>query len=90
MKAKLFYRSCIDTKERLEALGDKPLKSILNSFIYKDDHNKLVINETFPNLLSLIQITYGLNALFEFNVLDDDKNSSFSNIEVLLFFINLN
>lgn len=82
MKAKVFYRSCMDEKGIIEKLGSKPLMGILNKFIYKDSNNQLQINETFTNLLDLIQINYGLNSLFEFNVLDDDKNSTFSNIEV--------
>lgn len=84
LKAQVFYRSCLDTNGVIEKLGAKPLMNILNKFIYKNaTTNRLEINETFPNLLSLIQITYGLNSLFEFNVLDDDKNSSFSNIEII-------
>lgn len=82
-KARTFYRSCMDRDGIIEKLGSQPLKSILNQFVYKAENGTLVINETFSNLLSLIQITYGLNSLFEFNVLDDDKNSSFSNIEII-------
>jgi hypothetical protein len=85
LKTKAFYRSCIDQKETIEKLGPTPLINILNKFMYKDSSNRLFINDSFSNLLSLIQINYGLNTLFEVNVLDDDKNSSFSNIEVSLF-----
>ena len=84
VKAKVFYESCIDSNGLIENLGPTPLKNILNAVVYKNaTTNRLVVNETFENLLSMIQITYGLNSLFEFNVLDDDKNSSFSNIEII-------
>ena len=83
VKARTFYKSCLDREGIIEKLGAKPLMNILNKIIYKAPDNKLVINESFSNLLSLIQITYGLNSLFEFNVLDDDKNSSYSNIEII-------
>jgi hypothetical protein len=86
MKAKMFYRSCMDSKEIIEKLGPKPLQDILNHYIYKDVNNLLVINESFDSLIYMIQIKYGLNALFELNVLDDDKNSSYSNLEVRLFY----
>lgn len=85
MKAKKFYQSCMDSHEIIEKLGAKPLLDILNKFMYKDSNNLLVINETFNNLITKVQIDYGLNALFELNVLDDDKNSSYSNIEVIFF-----
>ncbi len=86
-KARTFYKSCIDEKGRIEALGAKPLTDILARVIHKNaSTNTLVINETFENLLTMIQITYGLNTVFEFNVLDDDKNSSYSNIEVNFIF----
>ena len=81
-KAKTFYRSCMDKNEIIENLGSKPLKDILNKYVYKDASNKLVVNESFENLISILQIEYGLNSLFEFNVLDDDKNPNISNIEV--------
>jgi hypothetical protein len=83
VKARTFYKSCIDAKGLIETLGAKPLLNILAKVVYKNTTtNTLVVNETFENLLSMIQITYGLNTIFEFNVLDDDKNSSYSNIEV--------
>ena len=82
LKAKIFYRSCMDKYEIIENLGSKPLKDILDKYVYKDKENKLVVNETFENLISILQIEYGLNSLFEFNVLDDDKNPNVSNIEV--------
>jgi hypothetical protein len=90
LKAKKFYQSCMDSHELIEKLGAKPLLDILNRFMYKDNNNMLVINETFNNLITAVQINYGLNALFELNVLDDDKNSSYSNIEVFLHFNDIN
>jgi hypothetical protein len=87
IKAKMFYRSCIDKKEIIEKLGSKPLMDVIQKFITTDSSNRLKINETFENLLKFIQINYGLSALFEFNVLDDDKNSSYSNIQVLFFIL---
>ena len=86
MKAKSFYRSCMDSKEIIEKLGAKPLKDILDKYVQKDSDDRLVINQTFSSLLSIVQIEYGLNSLFEFNVLDDDKNPNYTNIEVREFF----
>lgn len=86
MKAKTFYRSCMDNKEIIEKLGAKPLKDILDKYVQKDSNDRLVINQTFSSLLSIVQIEYGLNSLFEFNVLDDDKNPNYTNIEVRHFF----
>jgi membrane metallo-endopeptidase-like protein 1 len=84
VKAQVFYKSCLDRNGVIEKLGGRPLMNILDKFIYKNKTtSRLEINETFSNLLNLIQVTYGLNSLFEFNVLDDDKNSSFSNIEII-------
>jgi predicted metalloendopeptidase len=86
-KAKVFYRSCLDLRGKIEELGAKPLTDILNKIMFKNETTKrLIINETFSNLLSMSQINYGLNSIFEFNVLDDDKNSTFSNIEVNFFY----
>ncbi|RNA00791.1 endothelin-converting enzyme 1 isoform X2, partial [Brachionus plicatilis] len=82
-KAKRFYTSCMDKKGKIETLGARPLLNILDKVMYKNKSNKLVINETFTELLKLVQREYGVNSLFEFNVLDDDKNSSYSNIEII-------
>ena len=83
MKAKLFYQSCIDKNDVIEKLGATPLTNILNKFMRLDNDSKLTVNETFENLLTYVQIQFGLNALFEMNVNDDDKNSSYSDIQVL-------
>lgn len=84
-KARDFYRSCIDPQNKIESLGARPLLDILDKFMYKNQTTKqLEVNMSFVDLFSLIQIRYGLNGFFEFDVLDDDKNSSFSNIEVIL------
>ncbi|CAF0870341.1 unnamed protein product [Brachionus calyciflorus] len=82
-KAKNFYLSCMDKNGIIEKLGAQPLMNILNKLMYKDRDNGLVINESFIGLLEMVQRDYGLNSLFEYNVLDDDKNSSFSNIEII-------
>lgn len=82
LKAKRFYMSCMDRDGKIEARGARPLLNIIEKFMYKNESNKLIINESFNELLKLVQREYGVNSLFEFNVLDDDKNSSFSNIEV--------
>ena len=72
----------MDKSDLIEKLGSKPLKDIIDKYVYKDNQSTLVVNETFENLISILQIEYGLNSLFEFNVLDDDKNPNISNIEV--------
>jgi predicted metalloendopeptidase len=98
-KAKQFYSSCIDKNSTIERLGSKPLKNILNKFIFKNETtNQININDTFDSIFELMQFKFGVNAFFEFDVLDDDKNSSFSNIEVnfssifrsFIFFLILN
>ena len=89
IKAKNFYLSCMDKNSTIEKLGSQPLMKILNKLMYKNKSNKLIVNESFVDLLQMVQINYGLNSLFEYNVLDDDQNSSFSNIEVYFLFIYL-
>ena len=82
LKAKKFYLSCMDPYDKIEKLGSKPLMDILNPIMYKSPTLQLEVNQSFIELLTFIQMEYGLNALFEFDILDDDKNSSFNNIEV--------
>lgn len=82
-KARHFYRSCIDSNNIIEHLGSKPLMNILDKFIYKNTStNKLEFNQSFEQIFTTIQMKYGINGFFELDVLDDDKNSSYSNIEV--------
>ena len=89
-KARLFYSSCIDKNSTIERLGSKPLKNILNKFIFKNETtNQININDTFDSIFELLQFKFGVNAFFEFDVLDDDKNSSFSNIELNFFIISI-
>lgn len=84
IKAVAFYKSCVDNDGIIEKRGSKPLIDLLNRFMYKNtSNNNLVFNETFKNLLYMAHIEYGLNALFQLNVMDDDKNSSFNDIEVI-------
>ena len=75
----------MDPHDKIEKLGSKPLMNILDPIMYKSPTLHLEVNQSFIELLTFIQMEYGLNALFEFDILDDDKNSSFNNIEVNLF-----
>jgi hypothetical protein len=82
-KAIKFYTSCVDKTNTIDKLGVKPLRNILDKFIYKDNKtNRLVINESFSNLLTNMQIEYGLQPIFDLSILDDDKNSTFSDIQI--------
>ncbi len=81
-KAKKFFRSCMDPNNRIEALGSKPLMDILSLFIQKNMNSELVIKKNFTEILFYIQKKFGLNAFFDFEILDDDKNSTFNNIEI--------
>ena len=82
LKAKRFFQSCMDPQKIIEKLGSKPLMNVLNKLMYKNEESELVINKTFPELLTFIQIKFGLNSLFDFEIIDDEKNSTFNNIEV--------
>lgn len=84
LKAKHFFKSCMDPQKKIEKLGAKPLMNILDNLIYKNEDSELVINKTFPELLTFIQIKFGLNSLFDFEIIDDEKNSTFNNIEVTI------
>ena len=83
IKAKHFYKSCMDKQELIEKIGARPLLEILATFVHKNNSdNRLVVNASLAEILTLVQLDFGVNALFELNVLDDDKNSSYTNIEV--------
>lgn len=82
MKAKRLFKSCIDPTGRIEELGSKPLMNILGQFMYKNDKNQIEMNGSLTDILTHIQINYGLNALFDLAIQDDEKNSTFNNIEV--------
>jgi len=81
-KAKRFFKSCMDPTGRIEKLGSKPLMDILDIFIKKNETAELVIKKSFSEILFYIQNKFGLNAFFDLEVLDDDKNSTFNNIEI--------
>lgn len=81
-KAKRFFQSCLDPTSRIEKLGSKPLMDILKTFMYKNNQSELAFNKTFTEILLSIQIKFGLNAFFDFEILDDEKNSTYNNIEV--------
>jgi hypothetical protein len=81
-KAVLFYKSCIDTDGNIEKLKAKPMMDIISKFLVKNGENNLVFNESFDNILYLTHIEYGLSPFFQLSVMDDDKNSSFNDIEV--------
>jgi predicted metalloendopeptidase len=86
LKLKSFYQSCIDKNRLIERAGGAPLLDIINKFAYKNETNNLVFNKTFVDLIYMTQIEYGLDTLFQFNVVADDKNSSFNDIEVIFAF----
>ena len=82
IKAVLFYKSCIDNHGNIEKLKEQPFLNIVNKFLYKNQNNTLVFNDTFNNILFDAHINFGLAAFFQMGVMDDDKNSSFNDIEV--------
>jgi hypothetical protein len=82
LKVIAFYRSCIDNDKLIEKSGAKPLNAIVDGLVQKDTFNNLVFTKTLADLVYMTQIEYGLDSLFEFNIVNDDKNSSFNDIEV--------
>jgi hypothetical protein len=78
----------MDPTGRIEELGSKPLMDILNKFMYKNENGQLEVNGSLAQILSFVQIKFGLNAFFDFEILDDEKNSTFNNIEVSFLFRN--
>jgi len=89
-KAKSFYKSCIDSNGLIEKLGSKPLMNILDDFMFKNNSTlRIEFKQSFQQILSMLQIKFGNNGLFELDVLDDDKNSSYNNIEVSFHFISI-
>ena len=83
VKAVLFYKSCIDNYGYIEELKAQPFLKIVNKFLYKNENNSLVFNDTFENILYDVHIKFGLAAYFQMGVMDDDKNSSYNDIEVI-------
>jgi predicted metalloendopeptidase len=81
IKTVLFYKSCIDNDGNIEKLKAQPFLNIVNKFINKNENNTLVFNDTFENILFYVHIKFGLAAYFQMGVMDDDKNSSYNDIE---------
>lgn len=83
VKAKLYYTSCLDTNETIEALGAKPMLQLL-----KDAGGwniSGVFNASAWNLqrtLHTLQNRYNMGGLFAWAVNEDDRNSSRHIIQV--------
>lgn len=82
-KAKIFYESCLDKDAIIEQRGAAPFHEISDHILYVNKTtNMLEFNETFEQLLNRTQIDFAFDTLFQLEILDDDKNSSFSDIQV--------
>jgi hypothetical protein len=82
-KAKVFYDSCLDKDAIIEQRGAAPFYEISDSILYVNKStNMLEFNETFEQLLNRSQIDFAFDTLFQLEILDDDKNSTYSDIQV--------
>ncbi|XP_048513840.1 endothelin-converting enzyme homolog isoform X3 [Athalia rosae] len=76
-KAKLYYMSCMDANETIEALGAKPMISLLQTvggWSISGDFN--VTTWSLQNSMHILQNKYNMRGLFSWSVNEDDKNSS--------------
>ena len=79
MKARQYYKSCIDTNGTLEKLGGRPLLDILSNFFWNvTDFNGGTQLETWSlqDVTERLQHNYNVGGFFVWNVGEDDKNSS--------------
>ncbi|KAK4877932.1 hypothetical protein RN001_010438 [Aquatica leii] len=77
-KAKLYYESCLDVNETIEALGAKPMINLMNKIggWNVTNNNFSISSWSLQNVLQLIQNKYNIGALFSYVVGEDDRNSS--------------
>lgn len=76
-KAKLYYSSCMDVNETIEALGAKPMLDLLEDVGGWNITGKFnVSNWSLQKSMHILQIVYNMGGLFSWAVNEDDRNSS--------------
>ncbi|XP_066144511.1 endothelin-converting enzyme homolog isoform X2 [Euwallacea fornicatus] len=77
-KAKMYYESCLDTNETVDALGAKPMLDLIAKLggwnVTTEGFN--ITNWTLQNTLQIVQNRLNVGALFSYGVGEDDRNSS--------------
>ncbi|CAH1399078.1 unnamed protein product [Nezara viridula] len=82
-KAKLYYMSCMDANETIEALGAKPMLDLLKEvggWSIAGPFN--IENWNLQQSLQILQNKYNMGGLFSWAVQEDDRNSSIHIIQV--------
>ncbi|XP_043474740.1 endothelin-converting enzyme homolog isoform X2 [Leptopilina heterotoma] len=76
-KAKLYYSSCMDVNETIEALGAKPMLDLLDDVGGWNITGKFNIsNWSLQKSMHILQNGYNMGGLFSWAVNEDDRNSS--------------
>lgn len=76
-KAKLYYTSCMDANETIEALGAQPLLDLLDNVGGWNITGKFNISTwSLQESMHILQNIYNMGGFFSWAVNEDDKNSS--------------
>ncbi|XP_039285677.1 endothelin-converting enzyme homolog [Nilaparvata lugens] len=83
-KAKLYYMSCMDPNDTVEALGAKPMIDLLTEVggWNISNTNFSLHNWSLQKKLQVLQNKYNMGGLFTWAVMEDDRNSSMYIIQV--------
>ncbi|RZF31949.1 hypothetical protein LSTR_LSTR012419 [Laodelphax striatellus] len=83
-KAKLYYLSCMDPNDTVEALGAKPMIDLLTEVggWNISNTNFSLHNWSLQKKLQILQNKYNMGGLFTWAVMEDDRNSSMYIIQV--------
>ncbi|KAJ8916510.1 hypothetical protein NQ315_000152 [Exocentrus adspersus] len=77
-KAKMYYESCLDVNDTVEALGATPMLALLKKIggwnITESGFD--IKTWTLQNITQIIQNKYNIGGLFSYAVSEDDRNSS--------------
>lgn len=94
-KAKLYYLSCMDANETIEALGAQPMVDLLkrigdwnitNSNSSITDRGFNVSSWDLQTSMHVLQNVYNMGGLFSWAVNEDDRNSTRHIIQVYISF----
>ncbi|XP_028131382.1 endothelin-converting enzyme homolog isoform X3 [Diabrotica virgifera virgifera] len=77
-KAKMYYESCLDVNDTVEALGAKPMITLIEKLGgWNITSTGFDVNSwTLQNITQIIQNKYNIGGLFSYAVGEDDRNSS--------------
>ena len=82
-KAKLYYLSCMDANETIEALGAKPMLDLLDDVGGWNITGKFNISSwSLQKSMHVLQNVYNMGGLFSWAVNEDDRNSTRHIIQV--------